>query len=223
MSRYNILIVEDELIPANYLKKILQEYGHTVIGIVSSKEKAIEYDMKQIDLILMDIKIRGKSDGIDTAKALQSYGNTAVLFTTAYSDNDFLERAKDVNAIGYLVKPIQASTLLSTIEVGMSHFKLKESDKKIKLCNEYLFDVENQLLQKERLSIDLSYRENIVLKTLIDKRNKLVSIEELEDILYEFDPHGNGALRTMIWRLRKKLPECITIENIYNSGYQLKF
>jgi len=223
MSKYNILIVEDELIPANYLKKILQEYGHTVVGIVSSKEKAIEYDMKQVDLVLMDIKIRGKSDGIETAKALQSYDNTAILFTTAYSDNDFLERAKDVQAIGYLVKPIQASTLLSTIEVGMSHFKIQKSNTKIELCKDYLFDTENQFIQKERINIDLSHRETIVLRTLVSKKNQLVSIEELEDILYEFDPHGNGALRTMIWRLRKKLPECITIENIYNSGYQLKF
>jgi len=114
MSTYNILIVEDEFIPANYLKKILQQSGHKVIGIADSKESVMTYldNQIEIDLILMNIKVKGKSDGIETAKIIQSHIPINILFLSAYSDADFLERTKDISSIGYLVKPIQAKTLL---------------------------------------------------------------------------------------------------------------
>jgi response regulator of citrate/malate metabolism len=145
MSRYKILIVEDEFIPANYLRKILQQSGHKVIGIADSKESVMKYiDTKtEIDLVLMDIRIKGKSDGIQIAKIIQSYMPINILFLSAYSDTDFLERAKDINSIGYLVKPIQAKTLLSTIEIGMSQSKSTMLPDTISLCAGMIFDVAN--------------------------------------------------------------------------------
>jgi DNA-binding response OmpR family regulator len=227
MSKYNILIVEDELIPANYLKKILQKYGHNVVGIANSEQTAMAYINQDIsiDLVLMDIKIQGEKDGIATAKMMQSSKSVAILFISAYADTDFLERAKDINTIGYLVKPIQSNTLLTTIEVGMSHIPNRDfnSSTLIPLCHKIVFDKENQLIKSEEKTINLSYRETIILETLISKREILISTEEIEAKLYEFDPHGEGALRTTIWRLRKKLPSCVIIENVYKSGYKIRF
>jgi DNA-binding response OmpR family regulator len=224
MSKYNILIVEDELIPANYLKKTLEQYGHNVVGIVNSKKAAMEYTYKKIplDLVLMDIKIKGEKDGIDTAKALQSYLSVAILFISAYSDKDYLERAKDINSIGYLVKPIQTSTLLSTIEIGMSHFSMDIANDNITLCDGIVFDTGQQVLKKEHEIIDLSHHETIVLKTLLGHKNTLTTQEELEDAFYQLEALGEGALRTTIWRLRKKLPHCVSIETVYKSGYKIK-
>ena len=225
MQKYNILIVEDELIPANYIKKILEKNGHHVIGIANSKVSAMEFVQSTIklDLVLMDIKIKGKADGIETAKAICSYTSANIIFITAYSDTDFLQRAKDVHPIGYLVKPIQPGTLLSTIEVGMSQLEQAIKEKKIPLCNGIIFDIHNQILKKERKIIDLSHRETIILEALILNKNSILSVSELEDILFKIDYSGENALRTAIWRLRKKLPECISIKNIYNSGYKIKF
>jgi len=225
MSKYNILIVEDEFIPANYIKKILQQYGHEVIGIANSKISAMEYIQKgtKLDLVLMDIKIKGSEDGIKTAKTIQSLTSASILFITAYSQSDFLERAKEVQSIGYLVKPIQPNTLLSTIEVGMSQFQISSQDKMIPICDGIIFDIHNQIIKKDKTLIDLSHCETIILETLISHKNKLISISELENALYKIDPLGDGALRTTIWRLRKKLPSCVTIENVYNSGYKIRF
>ena len=225
MTTYNILIVEDEIIPANYIKKILQQHGHRVIGIADSEALAMEYVEKnaKIDLVLMDIKIKGTQDGIQTAKAIQSQMKASILFLTAYTDADFLERAKQIHSIGYLVKPIQPNTLLSTIEVGMSQFQTTDTDDIIPICDGIIFDRNNQIIKKERNIIDLSRRETIILDALLSHRNSLLSASDLEDILYALDPSGEGALRTTIWRLRKKLPQCISIENVYNSGYKIKF
>jgi len=225
MQKYSILIVEDELIPANYIKKILEKNGHYVIGIADSKVSAMNFTQSAIklDLVLMDIKIKGKEDGIETAKAIQSYTPTNIIFITAYSDEDFLQRAKEVHPVGYLVKPIQPATLLSTIEVSMSQSEQITKEKKIPLCNGMIFDIHNQMLKKEGKIIDLSHRETIILEALITHKNGILNVSEIEDILFRIDYSGKSALRTTIWRLRKKLPACISIENIYNSGYKIIF
>ncbi len=224
MSKYNILIVEDELIPANYLKKILEQNGHKVVGIADSKKSALEYTGKNlhIDLALMDIQLKGLRDGIEIAKYLQSYMPVAILFISAYSDMEYLERAKDIDAIGYLVKPVQPNTLLSTIELGMSQFKTNLSENTITLCKDIIFDVKHQTIKTIEKTIDLTFQESIILKTLLSNKNNITTIEELEDVFYTMDLLSEGALRTTIWRLRKKLPDCIQIETIYKSGYKIK-
>ncbi len=224
MSKYKILIVEDELIPANYLKKILEKNGHNVVGIADSKESALDFTYKNsdIDLALMDIRLKSLKDGIEIAKYLQSYMPIAILFITAYSDMQYLERAKEVDTIGYLVKPIQPDTLLSTIELGMSQFKTNLSSDIIVLCENIKFDVKHQLIKTPQNSIDLTFQESVILKTLLSNRNKITSIEELEDVFYTMNLLSEGALRTTIWRLRKKLPTCVSIETIYKSGYKIK-
>ncbi len=225
MTTYNILIVEDEAIPAHYLKKILEQDGHNIIGIADSKESALKYfHRKSIpNLVLMDIKIKGNKDGIQTAKFIQLQANCPILFISAYTDDSFLQRAKDINSIGYLVKPIQAHTLLSTIEIGMSQFKQSMQKTFIKLCDNIIFDVNEQTLTKDRNIIDLSHFETLILTTLLENQNSLIAPEQLEDMLYQIEPLSKGALRTIIWRLRKKLPKCVKIENIYNSGYKIRF
>jgi DNA-binding response OmpR family regulator len=226
MSKYNILIVEDEIIAANYLKKILEKSGHRVVGIADSRESAMRYTYKDsvaVDLVLMDIKIKGKEDGITLAREMQSYLPIAVLFISAYSDRDYLERAKDIDVIGYLVKPIQHTTLLSTIEVGMAHFKANNSKSIIPLCDKIVFDIQHQLIEGETEHIELSQQESIVLKTLLLNKPNLTTIEELEDELFSCNVSGEGALRTTIWRLRKKLPQCLSIETVYKSGYKIKY
>jgi DNA-binding response OmpR family regulator len=223
MTRYNILIVEDESIPAHYLKKVLTHATHNVVAIANSRESVLKHinaDIK-VDLILMDIKIKGSRDGIMVAKEIQSQCVCAILFISAYTDSSFLDRAKDINSIGYLVKPVQPDTLLSTIEIGMSQFK-SQSDIEV-LCDGSVFNAKEQTIKKDRDIMDLSHHESVLLSLFLQKKNMLLSVEQLESVLCQNEPLGQGALRTVIWRLRKKLPSCISIENIYNSGYKIKF
>lgn len=225
MKDYNVLIVEDESIPAHYIKKILLRAGYKVVGIASSKDLAFELmkNIPKLDLVLMDIKLKGSADGIETAKSLQFHYECAILFISAYSDSTVLERAKDVDAIGFLVKPIQESTLLSTIEIGMSNFAFKKDKFKTTLCDGSVFNAKEQIIQGSEKIVDLSHHETIILSLFLKDKNGLITNEQVESAFGGAEPLGQGALRTMIWRLRKKLPACINIENIYNSGYKIKF
>lgn len=225
MTTYNILIVEDEFIPANYLKKILTQSGHRVLGIADSKRSALSYIHSQTipDLVLMDIMLKGDKDGIDVAKTIQLHARSAILFISACSDASFLDRAIGTNSIGYLVKPITADTLLSTIEIGMAHYHKEQSNTIIPLCDEAIFDTVEKNIRQGRKITDLPKHEAIVLDTLIKGKNTIISAEHLKSILDEDEPISEGALRTVIWRLRKKLPLCVSIDNIYSSGYKISF
>jgi len=225
MHRYHILIVEDEFIPANYIKKTLQKEGHTVVGIANSKDSVLDiiHQNRKIDLVLMDIKILGLDDGISIAKMLQEYGNYAILYISAYSDSGYLQRAKDSHTIGYLVKPIQPNTLLSTIEIGMAQFYEKHTQDRITFCDNAFYDRKEQCIHINDKVTVLSVDEALILDLMLEHKNQILTMDKLESTIYQDAVVTKGALRTQIWRLRKKLPSCVAIETVYNAGYKIKF
>jgi DNA-binding response OmpR family regulator len=218
------LIVEDEYIPAHYIRKILIEAGHHVIGIAHSKQAAltaVESASQKVDLILMDIKIKGSADGIETATFFQQRYGCAILFVSAYSDTHILERAKAIESIGYLVKPIHSDTLITTIEVGMSNQKQHEPAYSFHVCDDTIFDAQNQIIRHQEDEVHLSYHETRILNLFLQNINSVLHHEEIESLFYDEAPLGGGALRTLVWRLRKKIPSCLEIESVYKVGYKL--
>ena len=85
----------------------------------------------QVDLVLMDIVIKGPLDGIETAIRLRSRFDIPVIFLTAFSDEETLRRAEPAEPYGYLVKPIQRQALLSGIHMALSKHKLEHARKTI--------------------------------------------------------------------------------------------
>jgi PAS domain S-box-containing protein len=118
MARERILIVEDEKIIALDLKRRLLDFGFEVIGIIPTGETAITVaEQEAPDLILMDIMLKGEMDGIDAAKQIRQSLDIPVVFLTSYSDQDTLERAKEAEPFGYILKPFKERELLTTIEI----------------------------------------------------------------------------------------------------------
>ncbi|MGL5509912.1 MAG: response regulator, partial [Microcoleaceae cyanobacterium] len=118
MSKIKILIVEDELIAANNIAKNLEKQGYEVVGIVNSGEKAIAKVADTFpNLILMDIQLRGKLNGIETAEIVKDKFQIPIVFITAYADGPTIQKAKLVKPHGYLVKPFKPQDLGVTIEL----------------------------------------------------------------------------------------------------------
>jgi PAS domain S-box-containing protein len=129
-----ILIVEDEIITAKDIKECLQDIGYMVLAIVSSGEEAIKKaEEANPDLILMDIVLKGEMDGIETAKQIRSISNIPIIYLTAYSDKNILERAKITEPFGYILKPFNERELQINIEIALYKNKaereLKESER----------------------------------------------------------------------------------------------
>ena len=117
----NILIVEDELLIAKNLSHKLESLGYQIVGIVSCGADAIQRagEMKP-DLILMDIVIKGDIDGIETAVIINQKFDIPIIYTTAYADDETLQRAENTGSYGYLLKPFKQRELHATIKIALS-------------------------------------------------------------------------------------------------------
>jgi CheY-like chemotaxis protein len=116
MQRKNILIVEDEYITALDLKTQLILKGHYGFDIVATGEDAIKRaSLEKIDLIFMDIKLKGEIDGIDAAKAIKEIQNVPIVFVSGNSDLLKSNRLKNFNPVGILHKPITEYELTDII------------------------------------------------------------------------------------------------------------
>lgn len=129
-----ILIVEDERIVAEDIKSSLQNQGYSVCAIVSSGMEAIEKTReKKPELVLMDINIKGEMDGIETARQIRNLYGTPIVFLTAFSDEETIERAKITDPYGYIIKPFDERNLSVNIDMSLYKHKmmkkLKESEK----------------------------------------------------------------------------------------------
>lgn len=109
MSIKNILIVEDEPIVSNYLKRHLQVLKYNVVGVVESGEDALCFlKNKKADVILMDIVLNGRLDGISTAEQIVSTHNLPILFMTGHMKNENQKRINKLNPLAVFIKPFNA-------------------------------------------------------------------------------------------------------------------
>lgn len=123
MSQASTLIVEDQAVVAADLAAKVEALGYRVVGIVSIGERAIDIARSQApDVALMDIRLAGPLDGIETAKRLQSLYDTSVVFVTAHSDSDTLDTLKRASLsghCGYLLKPVHERDLAIQLEIAL--------------------------------------------------------------------------------------------------------
>ena len=120
MAKKKILIVEDEEIVAIDIKDMLTDLGYEAVGIANSKEEALkEVEKTMPDLVLMDIMLGEKDNGVETAEEIRSRFKIPVIYLTAYADDATLERAKVTAPYGYIVKPFQENDLSTAIIMGL--------------------------------------------------------------------------------------------------------
>jgi PAS domain S-box-containing protein len=114
-----ILIVEDERVVAEQLQRSLGENGYEIVGVVGSGEEAIRHGRdSQPDLVVMDIMLSGKMDGISAAQQLQPLG-IPIVYVTAYSDRHLLERAQHTEPLAYVIKPAKSGELAAVIKLAL--------------------------------------------------------------------------------------------------------
>lgn len=107
-----VLIVEDDMIISLVVENMVKELGHTVVGKAVSGEEAIEIALKEKpDILLMDIRLKGEMDGIDTVAKIKESINSKVIYLTGNSDRLNFERAQDTNFVDLIIKPFTIGDL----------------------------------------------------------------------------------------------------------------
>lgn len=119
-KRAQILIVEDDAIQAIDLEDQLRTLGYDVMAVVSTGEEALLRARELPDLALVDIRLGGKLDGIETAGVLRDRFKIGVIYTTSYDDDETIRRLKGTLPSGYLGKPIRSKDLHGAVEVALA-------------------------------------------------------------------------------------------------------
>jgi diguanylate cyclase (GGDEF)-like protein/PAS domain S-box-containing protein len=133
MEKPRILVVEDEGLVARDLESMVRNLGYRVVGICSTGEEAIRLiSSRRPDLIIMDIVLQGKMDGIKAADEIRRLFHLPVVFLTAHTDEATFQRAKVTNPLAFIHKPIEQKELLTVIEMALykhrMEMKLREKE-----------------------------------------------------------------------------------------------
>jgi PAS domain S-box-containing protein len=166
MGKCRILIVEDEIIVSLHIRSVLLHFNYQVAEIVSSGEDAIaKAGEHRPDLVLMDIHLSGRVDGIMAAGTIREKYGIPTIYLTSYNDEETINKAKITEPLGYLIKPIDNNELRNTIELALykheAEKKLKESEERYKaLFNRslemiYLHDFNGKFLDANKTSLNL--------------------------------------------------------------------
>src|SRR5271169_44335 len=127
MKKARILVVEDEELVGLAIRTYLESVSYEVPAVVSSGEKAVrEVRAMEPDLVLMDIHLTGKMDGIEAAGIIKDSYHVPVIYLTSYSDSDTLEKAKLTEPFGYVLKPFDERALEASIEMALHKSALHE-------------------------------------------------------------------------------------------------
>jgi PAS domain S-box-containing protein len=126
-----ILVVEDEPVAALDLQQEVEQLGLTVVGLAESADEALLVaEENRPDLVLMDVRIVGSMDGVQTARLLREAYGIPVIFLTSYSDESTIRRAARELPYGYLTKPFQPRELKAALEVGLHREKAETLQKR---------------------------------------------------------------------------------------------
>jgi len=217
-NKKHILIVEDNTISALDLKHSLEKEEYKITSVEKSLN-GVKRSIKKVfpDIAIVDINLGSKENGIEIGQYLSNI-EIPMIYSTSYSDIETINKALDTEPVCYLVKPINIQELISNITLGLYKRKFK-IHAEIEIINEYYsFDSRLNKLLYNGKAIALSKMEIKFIKTILSSKDDVVLFEDIEYHLWKNKPIKNSALRTIVYRLRKKLPEEL-IQTVPNLGF----
>ncbi len=117
VDQIKILLVEDEVITASSLKLGLESAGYIVCPLATRGDRAINIaETEKPDIILMDVNLPGKLNGIETARHILKKLDSKIIFFTGYSDDDVIAQINTLNPLGYIIKPVSVERIKDILE-----------------------------------------------------------------------------------------------------------
>jgi DNA-binding response OmpR family regulator len=240
---FQILLVEDTPELAQEIINVLKSFGYKAIAWVKSGEDAIDIAKRyNFDLVIMDIILSGKLDGIETSSYLK---DSAIIFLTSLSDDDVIDKISQSDGSIYLTKPFKVPELKANISIVYKRFQERlnlidsnnslKSDKDIlsdKLnilgynkgsiitVENYSYDLEAKRLFFNSKEVELTKKESQFIYLLFVNNLNIVTFDMLRESIWQDDFVPDSTIRSLVRRVRKKLSYDF-IKNIVNSGYKL--
>jgi len=211
-----VLVVEDDLFIGKVIKEYL-EMKEAEVDYYSSPIKALEETSPNYyDILLLDINMP-QMDGYTFYKEFTHWGQEIpVIFITAYSDIDHMEKAFNVGAVDYIKKPFD----LRELELRIKRV-LYPSTRKVYITSNYSFDVKDLKLYYHNEEVELTPNEQAFLEILLKNLGKVVEIEQIKDYVWKGKTVCDNTLRSQVRKLRNKLKENF-IKNVRGTGYKIE-
>lgn len=178
MSAYSprVFIVEDETLIQMELADRLTHLGYTVCGAAARGESVLEgFATAKPDLVLMDINLASRMNGIETASRLRELTDIPIVFLTAFSDPILISRAMETNPSGYLVKPFEERELHATIQAALTKYRLERA---LRAANERL----EAQVRERTASLD---HANRTLTSIIENLPAMLFMKRASDLSFE--------------------------------------
>jgi two-component system, OmpR family, copper resistance phosphate regulon response regulator CusR len=218
-----ILVIEDELKTAAYLKKGLEESGYAVDVANDGPQGLLLAQEEEYDVIVLDVMLPGM-DGWTIVKTLRSTRTTPVLFLTARDDVDDRVRGLELGADDYLVKPFAFVELLARVRTLARRGAPRESE--LIKVGDLEMDVNRRRVKRGGVRIDLTPREFSLLQLLARRQGEVLSRTQIASYVWDmnFDSDTN-VVEVAIRRLRTKIDDNFPVKLIHTVrgvGYVLE-
>ncbi|RKE38882.1 winged helix family two component heavy metal response transcriptional regulator [Paraburkholderia sp. BL23I1N1] len=218
-----ILVIEDELKTAAYLKKGLEESGYAVDVANDGPQGLILAQEEEYDVIVLDVMLPGM-DGWTVVKTLRSTRTTPVLFLTARDDVDDRVRGLELGADDYLVKPFAFVELLARVRTLARRGPPRESE--LIKVGDLEMDVNRRRVKRGGTRIDLTPREFSLLQLLARRQGEVLTRTQIASYVWDmnFDSDTN-VVEVAIRRLRTKIDDNFPVKLIHTVrgvGYVLE-
>jgi DNA-binding response OmpR family regulator len=230
MDNARVVIVEDELIAAEFLKEILVHEGVDVLAVVDSGKEAIQVCLKQKpDAVFMDIMLRDNISGSEAAVEISRHIDTQIIFVTAYSDPEMIDYAVESQAAGYLSKPYNETEIVATLRLALARREMKKDDKvtkdtvdtreSIDLVDGYTYSTRYHRLIRDGQEVEIGPKALKLIELLCRQPDITVSDEQI--MLHVWGEIVNDrTLRSLLHRIRASTSESL-IKNISGVGYMI--
>ncbi len=224
MTSMKILLIEDDRDTASYIRRGLEEEGHTIDHVAEGRDGAAQALGESYDVIILDRMLPGL-DGLSIVKSLREAGKRVpVLFLTALGGVDDRVDGLDAGGDDYLVKPFAFSELLARVNALARRPNLKGEVTRLKV-GELEMDLVSRKVTRSGQEIDLQPREFRLLEVLMRNKGRVITRTMLLERVwsFHFDPK-TSVVETHISRLRSKIDKPFDkelIQTVRGSGYSL--
>ena len=189
MSDIRVFVVEDELLHAENTKLSVEEAGFQLAGECDNADLALAAILKaKPDVVLMDISLPGKLNGITLTKALKAERDIPVIFTTTFNDEATIKEAAETGPVSYLIKPIQTDNLKAAVTLALATKPINEVQEEVTTSDGAVFIKSGNRLQKIQIKDVLwieSAGDNYC--KLVTSEHQLVSRHTLKAMLSELN------------------------------------
>lgn len=210
-----ILLLEDDFALHKAIKATLAMGDHAVEsfydGLVALENSSIPFD-----LYVLDINVPNVS-GLEITQKIKSFNpNAKIIIISAYNDIKTIKQAYGVGCDDYLKKPFDIEELL----IKVQKLDTCSNENAIFITNDLKYDLSLKILLLDNMKVELTKKESIFIHLLLSNNNRCVPYERIIEAVYPNEPSDINALRSLVKRLRKKLPDDVIKTDIV-GGYVL--